>query len=127
MSKDLVFEEFSILNAQRCAAVFHPINEWTLLEWAGAMAGEAGEAANIAKKFRRLDKADKSKDTIDLRRKLLRKLIEEAADTTTYADLLVTAAVRLGAEYGIKLPDLGRAVRRKFNVVSKKRGFGEKL
>jgi len=39
------------------AARWHdsPEAQWSLLEWAGAMCGESGEAANIAKKIKRLE------------------------------------------------------------------------
>jgi hypothetical protein len=33
----------------------HGLEEWTALEWAGAMTGEAGEAANAAKKLKRME------------------------------------------------------------------------
>lgn len=66
---------------------------WNLLEWAGAMCGEAGEAANIAKKMRRLDmdlpnkEAGISKDNYDLLRKQLAK---EVADTIIYGLIILS-------------------------------------
>ena len=41
---------------------WHPggLEEWSPLEWAGAMAGEAGEACNAAKKLKRLETGLKS-------------------------------------------------------------------
>lgn len=49
-------DKFQRINAIR-AKRWHKDGQtkWNLLEWAGAMCGEAGEAANVAKKIRRLD------------------------------------------------------------------------
>lgn len=48
--------EFQTINAKRGRKWHHgDLNRWTYLEWAGAMCGEAGEAANYAKKMRRLE------------------------------------------------------------------------
>ena len=49
-------DEFQKINAIR-AKRWHNDEKtnWNLLEWAGAMCGEAGEAANIAKKIRRIE------------------------------------------------------------------------
>lgn len=126
MAKQLLtFAELSDTNVERCKAAFdHDLADWSLLEWAGAMAGEAGETANIAKKIKRIDdrlkKLKGMGDTAKLqteRTKLVRKLIIEVADTVTYGDLLVSAA---GGR-------LGQAVRKKFNAVSKKKGVQHRL
>jgi len=87
-------------------------SDWTLLEWAGAMCGEAGEAANVAKKLRRGDIHLVAGNPTG--RKLL---ADEIADTVIYADLLATQA-------GISLGD---AVREKFNETSKKVGSSVRL
>jgi hypothetical protein len=45
---DLSFNDLRDVNVERCKAAFdHELSDWSLLEWAGAMAGEAGEAANM--------------------------------------------------------------------------------
>ena len=76
-------------------------SDWTPLEWAGAMAGEAGEAANVAKKIRRGDlTGDEARS----------QLAKELADVVCYADIL---AMQLGI-------DLGEAVQEKFNEVSRR-------
>jgi hypothetical protein len=54
----LMLADFRRANVMRCEAeaprgFAHPINGWSPLEWAGAMCGEAGEAANKAKKLLR--------------------------------------------------------------------------
>lgn len=118
----LTFTEFSTTNVERCKAAFdHELSDWSLLEWAGAMAGEAGEAANIAKKIKRIDERIRKRGTtheLEVERaKLVKKFITELADTVTYADLACSAA-------GGKL---GKAVRQKFNQVSKKKGVAHRL
>lgn len=95
-------------NVKRCEQVFHPIKAWTPAEWACAMAGEAGEACNVAKKIKRLETGtNTAKDpaTMDECRVLMGK---ELADTVIYCDLLA-------ASLDINLSE---AVRDKFNEVS---------
>lgn len=99
-------------NIKRCEEVFHPVNSWSPTDWATAFAGEAGETCNEVKKLRRLDGADHSEDTPERREELRHAIAMELADTVIYADLL---AARLDI-------DLGNAIRKKFNEVSKKRG-----
>ena len=65
----------------------------------GAMAGESGETCNLLKKLRRGEKIS------------VEDIASELADVITYADLI---AARLDI-------DLGEAVRKKFNIVSKRR------
>lgn len=74
-------------------------SDWSLGEWANAVLGELGEAANIIKKVRRGDM------TMDQARPHLAK---ELADVVTYLDIL---AMRSGV-------DLGDATVDKFNEVS---------
>lgn len=84
---------------------------WTLPEWTNALAGEAGELCNVAKKTRRGLKTD---PTIDDARQ---EMAHELADIIIYADLV---AQKLDI-------DLGAAVREKFNIVSDRRGSDLKL
>lgn len=74
-------------------------SDWLLSQWANAMTGEVGEAANIIKKIERGD------FTLDEARDIL---ADELADIVTYLDLLSCRA-------GIDLAD---AVVKKFNKVS---------
>lgn len=74
-------------------------SDWSLLEWAGALCGEAGELANLLKKVRRGD------ITLDEARPAIGK---ELADNVIYLDLIAQQA-------GI---DLGAATVAKFNEVS---------
>ncbi len=49
----LLFAALRRLNVERVPFFGHTLEGWNPLEWAGALCGEAGEAANIAKKLRR--------------------------------------------------------------------------
>ena len=74
-------------------------SDWCLAQWANAVTGELGEAANIIKKV------DRGDLTLDEARPSLAK---EFADIVTYLDIL---AMRAGI-------DLGKATMDKFNEVS---------
>lgn len=74
-------------------------SDWCLAQWANAVTGELGEAANLIKKIERGDL------TLDEARVDLAK---EFADVLTYLDIL---AMRAGV-------DLGAATIDKFNEVS---------
>lgn len=69
------------------------ITQWTLLEWAGAMCGESGEAANYAKKIRRLDlqlpnkEAGLDKDNYE---ELRMKCAMEVADSIIYGLVMLS-------------------------------------
>ena len=92
----LTFDKLRICNVARCNGTFHPIKEWSLTDWATALAGEVGEACNLIKKLRRGEKIS------------VHEIGNELADVVIYADLL---AARLGL-------DLGILVTKKFNEVS---------
>ncbi len=109
--ENLTFGELHEANSERCEQVFHKIDAWTPTDWGCALAGEVGEACNLIKKLRRLDTADKAQDSPTMRKKLVAAIAKELADSVIYIDLTAT---RLGI-------DLGKAVRSKFNAVSKKR------
>lgn len=93
------------------------IEEWSALEWAGAMAGEAGECANACKKLRRMQLASPSKNNFPGEAEALDAIGKEIAGTFIYLDLL---AARLGI-------NLGHAIIAEFNRVSDREGFPEKL
>jgi NTP pyrophosphatase (non-canonical NTP hydrolase) len=94
---------------------------WTLLEVTGELCGEAGEAANVAKKILRFDLAMRGNESSDHpaseREALVGLLRREVAD-------VIIVALRLASEAGI---DLDAAVREKFNATSEKMGFPERL
>lgn len=109
------------LNVQRCEEYFFPLNDWNVLEWAGAACGEAGETANVAKKLRRLETVKGTHKRILAKKNkkadLKKQLADEVGDTIVYLDLLC-------ASEGI---DMEEAVRNKFNKVSTEHGFEEIL
>lgn len=84
-------------------------SDWTLLEWAGALAGEVGELANFLKKVRRGDLPWDAQTQMEVSREL--------ADVQIYLDLL---AYRAGI-------DLGLATTAKFNQTSRKVGSQVRL
>lgn len=105
----LDFSTLRAANVGRCEESFHPLNDWSLPDWATALAGEVGEVCNIVKKLRRVGEAERvGGGTTPIREELMAKLADELADVVIYADLLAARA-------GI---DLGVAVREKFNLVS---------
>lgn len=83
-------------------------SDWCLAQWANAVCGELGEAANLIKKIERGD------FTLEEKRAELGK---ELADVVTYLDLL---AFRAGI-------DLGQATMDKFNEVSVRVGSNVRL
>ena len=118
----LTFAQLHATNIQRCKR-WHPNfmsgdgDEWTGADWSNAMCGESGEAANIVKKLRRLETGTTPGPDDPPKERLLEMLDEEIADVICYADLLA-------AHYGL---DPARAVAMKFNKVSEKQGFPERL
>lgn len=112
----LTFDALRRANCSRCDR-WHPggIEDWSLSDWAVAMIGEAGEACNVVKKLNRVRDGitGNTKSEAELRA----QLGAELADTLIYLDLLAQRA-------GI---DLGAAVVAKFNAVSERVGFPERL
>lgn len=105
----------SEINAERCR-LWHEVHEWSHLEWAGAMCGEAGEAANVAKKIKRFESGIQSKEKLT-RAQLVDMLSKEIGDTYLYLDLLARRE-------GLKLED---CVVHAFNATSVKEGFSQRL
>lgn len=104
----LGFAELRLANVTRCEKAFHLLDAWSPADWMLACTGELGEAANLIKKVKRGDfELDEKRSEIG----------EELADVVIYLDLLA-------ANLGI---DLGEATRRKFNIVSERRGSDIKL
>jgi NTP pyrophosphatase (non-canonical NTP hydrolase) len=101
----LSFSTLRKANLARCNENFRPIKDWSPLEWGGALAGEAGELCNFLKKLRRGEKIKK------------KNIAHELADVVMYADL---CAARLDI-------DLGKAVKEKFNIVSKRKKSKHRL
>ncbi len=91
------------------------LNAWSLSDWACAALGEAGEVCNVIKKLNR------SRDGVVGNTKsadeLTDHLADEIADTLIYLTLLAERADI----------DLEAALIRKFNAVSVRHGFPERL
>jgi hypothetical protein len=100
------------------------MNEWSALEWAGAMCGEAGEAANAAKKLKRLECNIESKNEPERHfrdsRAAQLAVIKEACDTILYAVLVMARA-------GSSPEDAQQALCNVFNSKSEEYGFPERL
>ena len=127
------------VNAQRCRR-WHPPTSvaWSLADWSNAMTGEAGEAANLVKKLRRIETRTDTGPwqiphstvpgrTVDLdigqQSRILAKGIGlELADVVIYADLLAQELTRRYDGY-----DLSDLIVTKFNAVSHREGFPEQL
>lgn len=112
------------INAQRAKRWHrHGISDWSALEWAGAMCGEAGEAANAAKKLKRLEgklrnlNTEPGRAAINNVKKAKKQIAREVADTIIYGVLLV----ELCGE------DIDQIVREVFNAKSEEYGFPERL
>lgn len=121
--KDLTFKQLTKVNYKRCRR-WHKsedLSDWTISDWACAMAGEAGEVCNAVKKLNRLRDNLPSKNEpgrqIDSYEEAVSKIGEEIADTVLYLNLL---SIRLGI-------NLEKEVKKKFNSVSEKYGFPERL
>lgn len=113
----LDFDALRAVNVTRCQR-WHPPGSvpWTAADWSNATCGEAGELANVIKKIRRhetgaANKGDPSPEELKV------MAAKEMADVVIYVDLL---ANYLGV-------DLGDAIKAKFNEVSVKYGFPERL
>lgn len=122
-ARGLTFEQFAEINLQR-AKRWHDgdIAMWSVSDWLMAMAGEAGEACNAGKKLRRIEEqianlsAEPERQLSD-KDTALDKIAEELADTVIYCDLVAARISR----------SLVAAIQEKFNAVSKRYGFPERL
>jgi len=114
---ELKFSTLRAANVTRCERIFHSLGNWSVAEWAVAMAGECGEVCNAVKKFRRLSDSTNTAKDPQTASEAIDDIAEELADTVIYADLL---AARLGI-------DLGKAVREKFDAVSALRKYAGRL
>lgn len=118
-SRPLTFQEVIAANVSR-AVRWHPgfpdDGDWSIADWSNAMCGEAGELANVVKKIRRYECGLRGELDPPLDG-LREQAAEEVADVILYA-LLVAAKL------GIDTP---AAVVAKFNKVSERQGFPERL
>lgn len=125
--RGLTFAEICRVSLSR-ANRWHPggIEEWSPMEWAGAMAGEAGETCNAAKKLKRVETQIAHHDNrvfgtsapTDEQAEAYRvQVAKEAADTILYAVLVMQ---RVGANPSAVLMDV-------FNKKSEEYNFPERL
>lgn len=113
----LTFDELSAAGRERCKRWHHADTEpWSGADWSNAMCGEAGEAANVVKKLRRHETGTAPQGDPS-EAELRAMLCDELADVVCYLDLLA-------AHYGIDLP---AAIISKFNRVSERQGFPERI
>jgi len=110
----LTFDAFRVANKARCLK-WHPagIDSWSPSDWLTAVTGELGELASLLKmRNRERDGLPGNKfSPTD------KQVADEVADVLTYLDLLAEV---LGV-------DLGRAAAQKFNEVSERVGFPDRL
>lgn len=110
----LTFDEFRAANVARCLK-WHPegLGSWSPSDWLTAVTGELGELASLLKmRNRERDGLPGNKfSPTD------RQVAVELADVLTYLDLL-------SATLGV---DLGRAAAQKFNEVSERVGFPDRI
>lgn len=109
----LKFDDLRAANVDRVGLFGHGAIEegWNEAEWGCAIAGEVGELCNVLKKYIRQAPFDPPKA------RLADMAAKELADVIIYADLI-------GCRLGI---DVGEAVRAKFNEVSEKYGFPQRI
>ena len=114
---DLTFRKVRETNVKRCNR-WHPegINSWSLSDWGVALGGEVGEIQDVIKKLNRVRDGLVGNRGLT-KEDLLVEFKKEIADSFLYLDLLAAAG-------GV---DLEEAVVEKFNEVSDRVGFPEKL
>lgn len=119
----MTINDLQTINLERCSS-WHPggLVEWSALEWAGSMCGEAGEAANAAKKLKRVESFLQNinapgRSLIDVP-SAQKKVAEECVDTILYA-LLTMARV------GVTDPE--EEIRKVFNNKSIEYNFPHRI
>lgn len=112
--KELTFSAFREANVRRCLK-WHPdgIESWSPSDWMTAVTGELGELASLLKM------ANRERDGLPGNKfsPTQQHVADELADVLTYLDLLAHV---LGV-------DLGRAAAAKFNAVSERVGFPDRI
>jgi NTP pyrophosphatase (non-canonical NTP hydrolase) len=110
----LTFDAFRAANVARCLK-WHPqgIESWSPSDWLTAVTGELGELASLLKmRNRERDGLPGNKFS-----PTQKQIADELADVATYLDLLAEV---LGV-------NLGHAVAEKFNEVSERVGFPDRI
>lgn len=114
----LTFARFREANVRRCLK-WHPagLSSWSPSDWLTAALGELGELASEVKTFNRARDGLPGNKVEYTPEQRLKRMANEAADVVTYLDLFC-------AERGI---DLARAIVEKFNEVSERVGFPDRI
>lgn len=124
----LTFRQLMEVNLSRVAR-WHSLRDWTPLEWAGAMCGEAGEAANFAKKLRRVEAEmannDKRMFGLVVPKEQLVQVYREGV-LKEYADTVIYGVLLCG-RVGATPEQVEKAIRDVFNAKSEEYGFPERL
>ncbi len=117
--ESLTFEELRKVNVQRAIRWHGPegLKEWSVSDWACAVAGEVGEMCNAVKKFNRLKMGIKSANNpIDIDTSIA-QIAQEIGDAAIYLDLI---SQRLGLK-------LEQCIQDTFNRVSLRENYPERL
>lgn len=125
MNLSMTFDQLRRVNLTR-ALKWHPegLSSWSFGDWYAALAGELGELnAELLKMGDTIKKLNRLRDNIHSKNAggdfeaLQQKAKDEIGDVATYLDLLAT---RLGF-------DLEDCIRDKFNKISEREGFPDRL
>lgn len=119
LRQQLNFNKLKNANKVRCINGFgHSLGSWMIDQWTNAIAGETGEACNLAKKLNRISNNIKGNKPEDGDFSLIKeKLGKELADVVIYCDLTASALDM----------NLGDLVKQKFNEKSDEIGSDIKL
>lgn len=118
----LTFDAYSVVSKSR-AMRWHRggLDEWSVTDWACALAGEVGELCNAIKKYRRVEDQifGHDGDTPQPRdvENAVRAITKEIGDSYAYLDLLCQ-------RFGLRMQD---CVRETFNKISEREGFPERI
>lgn len=89
----LTFLDFQRKNEKRCVEGFgHNLNDWSLMEWGAATAGEVGEGCNKAKKLKRAEQGIKGNRSEETTERLKDDMAREVVDGIVYSFLWLSAA-----------------------------------
>lgn len=91
--------------------------EWSVSDWGVSFGGEAGEVLDAIKKLRRLELGNRGANNPQSIEEAIQDIGEEVVDTFCYGILI---CLRLGI-------DFEKALVRKFNAVSQREGFPQRL
>lgn len=111
MNMHVTLRELQRVAVTRSTAVFGVLTDWTVADWANALAGECGEVCGAVKRLRHIQEQMQRHDPVVMTEDTAREEAgKELGDLITYAALLAN-------ELGVSLDDV---VRQKFNEVSKR-------